>query len=226
MARKSPANGWSRRGESQSGPRLCRKDQPQRPLLLHNDSDQSGMLRRGFATAAILTGGAGESPCQRRASVSSWRAERPGLKQMPPRFKRFIQSWIITTLAVLVVAKIVPGFHYESLVDLAVASLLLGILNAFLRPILLLLALPLLIFSLGLFLLVLNGLLLYFVGYLLHPHFYVDGFWPAFWGALIISVVSIVLNTLTGVNTARVEVRRSRQPRPPDDAGGGPVIDV
>src|ERR1017187_6468862 len=106
---------------------------------------------------------------------------------MQPKLKRFIQSWAINTLAVGVAGCIVKGIHYENSPDLIIASLLLGILNAFLRPIILLLALPLLIFTLGLFLLVINALLLYFVGILLHPYFYVDDFWSAFWGALVIS---------------------------------------
>jgi putative membrane protein len=145
---------------------------------------------------------------------------------MTPGLKRFIQSWVINTLAVLIAVKIVPGIHYEKTLDLLAASLLLGILNAFLRPIILLLALPLLVYTLGLFSLVINALLLYFVGFLLRPHFYVDSFGAAFWGALIISVVSVILNVLTGGTGWHVEVRR--RPRPPDsDQGGdGPVIDV
>jgi putative membrane protein len=100
---------------------------------------------------------------------------------------------------------------------------LLGILNAVLRPLLLLIALPLLILSLGLFYFFINALLLWFVGSLLRPHFYVEGFWAAFWGALVISLVSTLLNTLTGTGRSRVVVRREKPPRPD---GNGPVIDV
>lgn len=138
--------------------------------------------------------------------------------------KRFIQSWVINTLAVLVAAYIVKGIRYEKPLDLVVASLVLGILNAVLRPVLLILALPLLVLTLGVFLLVLNALVLYFVGYLLRPHFYVMDFWSAFWGALIISVVTIVLNSLTGTGNARIKVER-RGPKPPA-TGGGDVIDI
>jgi len=146
---------------------------------------------------------------------------------MPPKLKRFIQSWIINTLAVAIAVNIVSGIHCEKPPDWFIASLVLGILNAFLRPILLLLALPLLIFTLGLFTLIINGLLLYFVGFLLRPHFYADNFWAAFWGALIISVVSVLLNSLTGTGRARFEFRRGR--RPPGSGrgdGDGPVIDI
>jgi putative membrane protein len=148
---------------------------------------------------------------------------------MSPKLKKFIHSWIVNTVAVLVAVKLMPGIHYEKPVDLFGASLLLGILNAFLKPTMMRLALPLVIFTLGLFRFVINALLLYLVGVLPWPHFHVDNFWSAFVGALIISVVSIVLNLLTGNSSAqaRVEVRGQRRPPPgPPDTGSGPVIDV
>jgi putative membrane protein len=142
------------------------------------------------------------------------------------RFLRFLQSWVINTFAVLVAAIILQGhIAYKSPADLIVAALLLGILNAFVRPILMLLALPLLIFTLGLFTLVINALLLYFVGVLMGPHFQVDSFGFAFLGALIISIVSIALNVMTG--GARVTVQRRRPPpKRPGDDDDKPVIDV
>ena len=147
---------------------------------------------------------------------------------MSPKLKKFIQSWIINTLAVLVAVYIVPGIHFidKSPFTPFVVSLVLGILNAFIRPILMLLALPLVIFTLGLFIFVINGLLLYVVGIVLQKHFQVDGFWPAFWGGVIISIVSVLINSLAGTGNARVEVRRGGG-RPPSGPGGsGPVIDV
>jgi len=140
--------------------------------------------------------------------------------------KRFLQSWVINTLAVLVAVYLLRGLHYEKPLDLAAAALLLGLLNAVLRPVLLLLTLPLLIFTLGLFSFVINALLLYLVGYLLQPHFRIDSFWDAFWGALIISLVSLVLNTVTGTNRARVQFQVHRRPPGADRGGNGPVIDV
>jgi putative membrane protein len=146
---------------------------------------------------------------------------------MPSKFKRFIQSWIINTAAVLLAALVLRGhIQCQKTWHLFAASLLLGILNAVLRPMLLLLALPLLIFTLGLFTFVINGLVLYFVGFLLQPYFSVDSFWSAFWGALIISFVSLILNALTGGGGFRVEVRDRRRPPGSDRGGNGPVIDV
>ena len=140
---------------------------------------------------------------------------------------RFLQSWVINTVAVLVAVMLLRGgISYEDkFQNLLVASLLLGILNAFVRPILMLIALPLLIFTLGLFTLVINALLLCLVGWLMQPHFQVNSFGYAFLGALIISLISIALNLLTG--NARVSVQRRRPPGPPKDSGGGgSVIDV
>ena len=146
---------------------------------------------------------------------------------MSPKLKKFVQAWIINTLAVAVAAMIVPGIQYQGRVfNLLIASLLLGIFNAVIRPILLLMALPLLVFTLGLFILVINAVLLYFVGFLLKPHFFVDTFWSAFWGALIIGVISLILNSLTGSGNSRIQVRRGGRPPGSDKGGDGPVIDV
>ena len=155
---------------------------------------------------------------------------------MRPRAKkivRFLQSWIINTVAVLMAVIILRNHisYGDRMGNLLVASFLLGILNAFVRPILMLIALPLLIFTLGLFTLVINALLLALLTVLL-PFFHItsDGvnfsFGYAFLGALIISIISIALNVLTG--NARVSVQRRPPPGPPKDSGGGdgPVIDV
>ena len=150
---------------------------------------------------------------------------------MSERILPFLQRWAVTTFAVLVAAQVVRGIHYDTTVTVLVASLLLGFLNAFVRPLLLLLSLPLLIFTLGLFVQVINALLLLFVGQLVKG-FVVDGFWSAFWGSLVISLVSMVTNLLVG-RGPRIEVRRgggppASAPRRDDDdpRGGGPVIDV
>lgn len=141
--------------------------------------------------------------------------------------KRFLQNWLINTLAVLVAVYIIPGIHFQRALDLFVASLLLGVFNAVFRPLLLALAFPLLIVTLGLFTFVINALVLYLVGFLLKPHFYVDGFWSAFFGGLVISFVALVLNVLTGNNQAKLRVESRRGPgKPRDHDGQGPIIDV
>ncbi|HOX55974.1 MAG TPA: phage holin family protein [Candidatus Paceibacterota bacterium] len=142
--------------------------------------------------------------------------------------KKFLQGWAINTLAVLVAVYIVPGIRFtdSSLLTPVITSLILGILNAFIRPTLMLLALPLLIYTLGLFTLVINALLLYFVSYLLAQRFQIDSFGAALFGALIISVVSLLLNLLVGARHARVSLRHRHRPPDSDVGGSGPVIDV
>jgi putative membrane protein len=147
---------------------------------------------------------------------------------MPDKLKAFIQRWVISTLAVLVATFVLRGrIEYGNWVDLLVATLVLGLLNTFLRPLLLWLSLPLLVFTLGLFTIVINAVLLLLVSAIMgSKHFSVDGFWSAFWGALVISVVSLLLNSFTGSGSARVSVRRGKPPEAQDDDKGGPVIDV
>jgi putative membrane protein len=149
---------------------------------------------------------------------------------MSQPISRFLQRWVINTIAVLVAANIIPGIEYDSLAALLLASLLLGVLNALLRPLLLLLSLPLVVFTLGLFTLVINALLLMLVGQLVEA-FHVKTFWAAFWGSLIVSFVSILLNTFTGTGEYRIDLRTRRthsrrSDQDHQDPGPGPVIDV
>jgi putative membrane protein len=140
--------------------------------------------------------------------------------------RAFLKSWVINTLAVLVAVRIVPGIRFtdNNLWTPFIAALVLGILNTFIRPVLMFLALPLLIVSLGLFTFVINALLLCAVSLLLKD-FKVDGFWAAFFGGLAISIIAGLLNVLTGTSRSRIRFVRHR--RPPDSgSGGGPVIDV
>jgi putative membrane protein len=143
---------------------------------------------------------------------------------------QFFKSWVISTLAVMVAVEVVHGIHFSDpgLLPPVLAALVLGILNAFIRPILVIFALPLLILTLGLFMLVINALMLCFVSWLMQPHFQVDTFGAAVLGALVISLISGALNLLTGNTNARIMVQR--RPPPPDkksgNDGNGPVIDV
>jgi putative membrane protein len=108
----------------------------------------------------------------------------------------FLLRWTITTVAVFVATKIVPGVsdsgQWSALLG---ASLLLGIINAFVRPVLLLLSLPWIVFTMGIFILVLNALLFWFVSAVV-PGFAVAGFWSALGGSVVVSLVSWPLNSL------------------------------
>ena len=108
----------------------------------------------------------------------------------------FFIRWFVTAVAVFVAASIVPGITYSSFTGLAFAALLLGIINAMVRPVLLILCLPLILVTMGLFILVLNALLLWLVsGILPGSSFHVAGFWAAFWGAIVIGLVSWLLSS-------------------------------
>jgi putative membrane protein len=119
--------------------------------------------------------------------------------------RHFVLRWAVTTVAVMVASSVIHGIRYDTVAALIGASLLLGILNAFVRPFLLILSAPLILLTLGFFILILNGLLLLVV-----PHvvvgFHVESFWSAFWGAIVISIVSWVLSAFFRGSDGRVHV--------------------
>ena len=106
--------------------------------------------------------------------------------------KPFLIRWIVTTFAVAVASKL-PGIHTEGWVPLVCMALFLGIINAFVRPALLLLSLPFIIVTLGFFILIVNTLTFWLAGGLV-PGFHVDGFWNAFFGSIVVSIVSWALS--------------------------------
>jgi putative membrane protein len=110
----------------------------------------------------------------------------------------FIIRLLINAAALWVATQIVPGVTYDGgvLAFLGVA-LVFGVVNTVIGTIAKVLTFPLIIVTIGLFIFVINGLMLWLTSRtaeVLGLHFYVDGFWPAFWGALVISVVSGLLN--------------------------------
>mgnify|MGYP001392611909 CR=1 FL=1 len=147
--------------------------------------------------------------------------------------KDFLHQFIVGTLGVLIAVNVVESITYDTPTTLLLASLVLGALNAFLRPLLLVGCLPLLILTLGLFLMVINAILLQLTAGLVDG-FEVANFWSAFLGALVISVVTLIANTLTGNGDSKVHIGRMshdqtstrRNKNYDDDDGNGPVIDV
>jgi len=119
--------------------------------------------------------------------------------------RHFVFRWIVTALGVIVAAFMIPGIRYDSTGALLGAALLLGILNAFVRPILVILSAPLILLTLGLFILVINALMLYWVSGLV-PGFHVDGFGSAFWGAILIGIISWMLSAFFRGSDGRVHV--------------------
>ena len=123
---------------------------------------------------------------------------------------RFLLRWAITAAALWLAVYLVPGISLtgdHKALALLIVALVLGLINAFVRPILKLLSCGLIVLTLGLFLLVINGLLLWLAGYVsqhwLHLGFHVSGFGAAFVGALIVSVVSFIVSMLLGPRRGR-----------------------
>jgi putative membrane protein len=116
--------------------------------------------------------------------------------------------WLVSALALYLTDVIVAGVRIESIMALLFAAVTIGVLNAVVRPILLLLTLPLNILTLGLFTLVVNGFMLKIAAEVVKG-FEVAGFWSAVGGALLMSFFSFFINLLVG-DTGRVEVVRLR----------------
>lgn len=114
--------------------------------------------------------------------------------------KSFLIRWMINTIALSAAVQLVPGLHFtDGPLQLLAVALVFGAVNAILRPILTVLSCPLVLLTLGLFTLVINALMLIFTAELadaLHLGFRVDGFWPAFWGGLVVGMVGLALTLL------------------------------
>lgn len=118
-----------------------------------------------------------------------------------------IMRWLIITAAILLASWLVPGITVESVWTAVFAAAILGLINTFIKPVLIILTLPLNILTLGIFTFFLNAFLLQLVAYMIRG-FEVKGFWAAFLGALIISIVSWLANQFI------VRHKRENTPKP------------
>jgi len=109
---------------------------------------------------------------------------------------RLLLNWLLSALSLLIVSYIVPGFHVNGFTAALIAALVIGLVNATIGLILKIITFPLTILTLGIFWLVINALMLMFASALLSPNFVVRGFWPAFWGAIVLSLINMVLKGL------------------------------
>ena len=125
---------------------------------------------------------------------------------------RILVVWLINALALLAVAYVMPSIHVDSFGTALVAAVVLGLVNAVVRPVLILLTLPATILSLGLFIFVVNGLLFWLVGSYL-TGFAVAGFWSGFFGAIVYSIVSWALSSAL-LPGRRVHIHVERIDRP------------
>lgn len=119
--------------------------------------------------------------------------------------KAFLIRWAATTLAVAVAVKL-TGMHAEGWLPLLFMALFLGVINAVIRPVVMLLSLPFILVTLGFFILIVNALLFWLAGGLV-PGFQVDGFGNAFFGSLIVTVVNWLLSTVLKTGDGEFEMR-------------------
>lgn len=110
---------------------------------------------------------------------------------MKPHFELLL-IWILNALALLAVANFVPGISVDGFTAALIAAFFLGLVNTLIRPLLLLLTLPVTLITLGLFIFIINGLLFWFVGSVLRG-FVVEGFWYGVFGAVLYSIFSWAL---------------------------------
>ena len=123
----------------------------------------------------------------------------------------FLIRAVVVGIGLWLASKIVSGIGFDSTGTLIAAALLLGIVNAFVRPIIVILTLPITLLTLGIFLLIINALMIELVAYFL-PGFIVAGFWPAIFAAIVVSLTSWVMSGWIGPR-GRIEVVTMRSPR-------------
>ena len=107
----------------------------------------------------------------------------------------FLIKWVINAIAILIVTHIVKGIEVTSPAVAIVAAFVLGIINAFVRPFLIVITLPINLMTLGLFTFFINGFMFYLVSKIVKG-FIITGFWPAFFGYILVSIISFLLSLL------------------------------
>jgi putative membrane protein len=107
-----------------------------------------------------------------------------------------LAQWLLYAIALMVVSKIVPGFYVAGLWPAMIASLVIGLLNATVGLLLKIVTFPISILTFGLFLLVINGLMILLAANLVRG-FHVHGFFPAFWGAVVLALLGILIRAVT-----------------------------
>jgi len=121
----------------------------------------------------------------------------------------FFVRVLVNILAIILAASVIRGIRLDGVLPAIAAGLLLGLVNAVVRPVLLILTLPITLVTLGLFLLVLNGFCLWLVASVIKG-FHVDGFWSAMLGALVVSALSWIVTALVSDSGRVVLITRRR----------------
>jgi putative membrane protein len=109
---------------------------------------------------------------------------------------RLLLNWLLSAISLLIVSCLVPGFYLRGFTAALIAALVIGLVNATIGLFFKIITLPLTLLTLGLFWWVINAFMLMFASTLLTPNFIVRGFWPAFWGAIVLSLINMVLKAV------------------------------
>lgn len=164
-------------------------------------------LYAGKSVRPCATGSARRAGRSGRITRRARGYDPPMLANLTP----FLLHWAITAFGLWVAAHVFKGMRLDSGGALAVAALLLGLANAVVRPLLVVLTLPLTLLTFGLFLLVINALMLMLVARLVRG-FHLDGFWTAFWASLFMSLLSLVLGAFVLGGTPEFTIETSPPP--------------
>ena len=108
---------------------------------------------------------------------------------------RLLLHWILSAIALLVVSHLVPGFHVRGLIPALIAAVVIGLLNATVGFVLKIITFPLSILTLGIFLLVINGVMILLASAIV-PGFHVTGLGPAFWGAVVLALLGMLIRSV------------------------------
>jgi putative membrane protein len=119
---------------------------------------------------------------------------------------RMIVNWLLSAIALLLVAYIVPGFHVSGILTALFAAVVIGFLNATIGLFLKVITFPLTVFTLGIFWFVVNAIVLKLATVFV-PGFQIYGFWPAFWGAVVLSLMNMIFRWLMPVPEEKHEYR-------------------
>ena len=108
---------------------------------------------------------------------------------------RLLLQWLLSAIALMVVSHLVPGFHVSGLLPALIAAVVIGLLNATLGLFLKIITIPFSIVTLGIFLLVINGVMILLASAVV-PGFHVNGLGPAFWGAVVLALLGMLIRAV------------------------------
>ncbi len=124
---------------------------------------------------------------------------------MKRQFAQFLARWVLNTTGIMIAAHFLPGVSYQNeWYVLVISALILSIINVLIKPFIIILALPALIVTLGIFSIIINGFMVY-LAHLIYPPFQISGFWTAVLAGLIVGLVNYILTWAFDIATPREE---------------------